>query len=409
MWFEEFQDKNGITKYRFIEKYKDPLTDKWKRTSVVMNKCTKPSQKEAERLLQAKIEAVLNDKTPTQLKSLTFHQALDEWLNHYKTTSGSKRTTIKAKNSNINAIKRDFDKDTLVIKLRLPHIQEVINKWHDDGVSSKHIRALVSCIRATFKHIKAFYNYDDISFINDITVPVRVKTREEIQKKRNKYLEDHELKELLECFDYKIDSLVHKDRKRNYTMIKNIVWFLANNGMRVGECLAIQVEDIDLEKKTLNINGSIIWERDNKTGAFGVKDTTKNESSQRTISLTTKSCDLLRKIMLDNKKMAMWDSKFIDRSFVFTNTSGSPMDLPKINIVLKEIVELTSFKDKHKDLTTHYMRHTHISKLSQLGISLKAIMERVGHTDHKTTLQIYSHVTEQMDKDMMSKLEAVSY
>ena len=50
------------------------------------------------------------------------------------------------------------------------------------------------------------------------------------------------------------------------------------------------------------------------------------------------------------------------------------------------------------------MRHSHISLLSQLGISLRAIMDR-GHTDHKTTLQIYSHVTEQMDKDMMSKLE----
>ena len=51
------------------------------------------------------------------------------------------------------------------------------------------------------------------------------------------------------------------------------------------------------------------------------------------------------------------------------------------------------------------MRHSHISLLSQLGVSLRAIMERVGHTDHKTTLQIYSHVTEQMDKDMMNKLE----
>ena len=51
------------------------------------------------------------------------------------------------------------------------------------------------------------------------------------------------------------------------------------------------------------------------------------------------------------------------------------------------------------------MRHSHISLLSQLGVSLKAIMERVGHTDHKTTLEIYSHVTEQMDKDMMNKLE----
>lgn len=39
---------------------------------------------------------------------------------------------------------------------------------------------------------------------------------------------------------------------------------------------------------------------------------------------------------------------------------------------------------------------------------LRAIMDKVGHTDHKTTLQINSHVTEQMDKEMMSKLEAVS-
>lgn len=34
-------------------------------------------------------------------------------------------------------------------------------------------------------------------------------------------------------------------------------------------------------------------------------------------------------------------------------------------------------------------------------------MDCVCHLDHKTTLQIYSHVTEQMDKDMMNKLEAV--
>lgn len=53
------------------------------------------------------------------------------------------------------------------------------------------------------------------------------------------------------------------------------------------------------------------------------------------------------------------------------------------------------------------MRHSHISLLSHLGVSLKAIMQRVGHTDRKTTLQIYSHVTEQMNKDMMNKLEGI--
>lgn len=40
------------------------------------------------------------------------------------------------------------------------------------------------------------------------------------------------------------------------------------------------------------------------------------------------------------------------------------------------------------------MRHSHISLLSQLDTLLSTIMNRVGHTDHKTILQIYRHVTE---------------
>jgi len=45
------------------------------------------------------------------------------------------------------------------------------------------------------------------------------------------------------------------------------------------------------------------------------------------------------------------------------------------------------------------MRHSHISLLSQLDTLLSAIMNRVGHTDHKTTLQIFNHVTEQIRKN----------
>lgn len=40
-----------------------------------------------------------------------------------------------------------------------------------------------------------------------------------------------------------------------------------------------------------------------------------------------------------------------------------------------------------------------------MGISIKAIMERVGHSDHRTTLEIYTHVTNQMKSDMINKLE----
>ncbi|MCC3700539.1 site-specific integrase, partial [Staphylococcus epidermidis] len=44
------------------------------------------------------------------------------------------------------------------------------------------------------------------------------------------------------------------------------------------------------------------------------------------------------------------------------------------------------------------MRHSNISLLSQLDTLLSAIMNHVGHTDHKTSLQIYRQVTEKIRK-----------
>ena len=106
--------------------------------------------------------------------------------------------------------------------------------------------------------------------------------------------------------------------------------------------------------------------------------------------------------MLENKKSAKWVSNFKERNFIFTNSKGSPMPYHLSMLTLKTLQKNVGIE---KDISTHTMRHSHISLLSQLGVSLRAIMDRVGHKDYKTTLQIYSHVTEQMDKDMMSKLE----
>lgn len=172
--------------------------------------------------------------------------------------------------------------------------------------------------------------------------------------------------------------------------------------MRIGELLAIQPDNIDFENKKLVIDGTIHWRKDGNK--VGFKDTTKTASSYRTISLTTRSCDILRRVMLENKKAVQWEIMYVDRGFIFTSHRGNPLPLTSINRNIQIAAQNIGIE---KHVTSHTMRHSHISLLSQLGVSLRAIMERVGHTDHKTTLQIYSHVTEQMDKDMMNKLEKI--
>ena len=43
----------------------------------------------------------------------------------------------------------------------------------------------------------------------------------------------------------------------------------------------------------------------------------------------------------------------------------------------------TKALDMNKKVTTHTFRHTHITLLVEMNVSLKAIMKRVGHVDEK--------------------------
>ncbi len=244
---------------------------------------------------------------------------------------------------------------------------------------------------------------EDVSFIDDIDIPKQARTRDEILAKRENYLELDQVMAISNRLIEISKKKISEDIKRTYLFTAYIVEFQALNGMRIGELLAIQQQDIDFDNKTLTIDGTIQWTKD-KDNHIGIKDTTKTDASYRTISLTTRSCEILKKVMLENKKSVKWGEVYVERGFIFTNFKGSPLMIPSINRVIQ--IACTDIGIE-KRVTTHTMRHTHISLLSQLGVSLKAIMQRVGHTDHKTTLQIYSHVTEQMDKDMMKKLEAV--
>lgn len=398
MWNVEEKNKKGATVYRFYEKYKDPYSDKWKRVSVTMHRNGKQSQKEAQKRLNKKIKAKIEDKTPNTLKALTFHAACDEWLERYKQVSGSKQSTIKTKEYKIQHIKRNIDSDILVKNMNTDIVQTLVDNALNDNLSQKVVKDAISIIRNIMKYVQQYYNLSDISYLDNVVIPKKAVSREEVKAKRENYLETDEIEAITQDLNHTATTKRASYMKRSYLMTAYIMEFQANNGMRIGELLAIQPDNIDFDNKTLTIDGTINWNNE------GFKDTTKTEASYRTISLTIRSCDILRKVMLDNKKMSQWESEYQDRGFIFTNQKGNPLSLSTIN---RNIQASANNVGINKHITSHTMRHSHISLLSQLGVSLKTIMERVGHTDHKTTLQIYSHVTDQMDKDMMNKLEAI--
>ena len=108
--------------------------------------------------------------------------------------------------------------------------------------------------------------------------------------------------------------------------------------------------------------------------------------------------DIIKEQIIENTK-----NRF-DTDSIFINTMGKQITSARVIIPLKNHGKKLGID---KNITTFMFRHLHISLLAELGIPLTAIMDRVGHSDSKTTIEIYSHVTQKMVANIFSKLEKI--
>lgn len=68
--------------------------------------------------------------------------------------------------------------------------------------------------------------------------------------------------------------------------------------------------------------------------------------------------------------------------------------------------KLEAFFKRHKDLHkihVHGFRHTHASLLFEAGATLKEVQSRLGHSDIKTTMDIYTHITQASREKLAEK------
>lgn len=55
------------------------------------------------------------------------------------------------------------------------------------------------------------------------------------------------------------------------------------------------------------------------------------------------------------------------------------------------------------NITAHGFRHTHCSLLFEAGASIKEVQDRLGHSDVKTTMIIYAHVSKKAKEGAIKK------
>lgn len=93
------------------------------------------------------------------------------------------------------------------------------------------------------------------------------------------------------------------------------------------------------------------------------------------------------------------------RDYVFINKNGEVM---APNLLTKEWTDFVE-KNDLKKITVHDIRHSHATYLLSLGINVKDVARRLGHSEVSTTYDIYSHSTLLDDQNITSKLETTLY
>ncbi|MCC9713870.1 site-specific integrase, partial [Streptococcus agalactiae] len=118
MWSEKH--KSG--KVNFVERYKDPYTNKWKRTSVLMEKDTPRIRKEAQRILEAKIADIVRK---LQTSDMLFTNLIDEWWIFYQ--QEIKRSSIVTLKGNIREIRAEFGINIPVVNIDPRYVQNYLD------------------------------------------------------------------------------------------------------------------------------------------------------------------------------------------------------------------------------------------------------------------------------------------
>lgn len=161
---------------------------------------------------------------------------------------------------------------------------------------------------------------------------------------------------------------------------------LLYTGMRRSELTGLRWEGIDFESKTLRVTGTL----QRVTGHNLLAGPPKTASSRRSIALGETPIALLHAIR--GKQLALKEDQgdlyHNPQGYVLTDLQGNPLDSNRLTREFRRIVKEAGLPTA----TLHSLRHCHASLLLAEGVNIKAISERLGHSDVRLTLQVYSHL-----------------
>ena len=282
-------------------------------------------------------------------------EGFEKQLTHAEKSPATIRSYIMTCKRFAEAIQSKYNRPVFLEQIQEEDIEEYLYDLKvNKGYKPSSINVTLNGLRNLFKYAmrNKFVEKDPTAYIETL----------KNHKERRDFLTVEEIQLLLSTMNHSLGNLV--------------VRTLAFTGLRISECLALTMNDIDFDKNRVYVRNG----KGNKP---------------RTLPLSQD----LKPYLIAYKN---GPRRFIQDSDTFFATQKTGKISPVyINRLLKEA---TTELQWDKRVTCHTLRHSFASKLVKNGTGLPTVAALLGHSDFRTVTAVYVHVDESDLQDAVNQL-----
>ncbi len=321
------------------------------------------------------------------------------WVKEYRENVVRETTRI----SNVKAYKHvlaEIGKMKLQA-VRPKHVQRVLNRMKREGYSEGYISHARMVMNMMFN--QAFLNGMIVTNPVGRSVLPKVEDEENVHRRA---LTEAEQKAFLDAAC---------TRKPYYA---DIFYVGFSTGLRIGEINGLEWGNIDFGKMEIHVGGGTLIK---VAGKECYKGQVKTGSSRRTVPLLPEVAKRLKKHKLEQAKLRMmmgdkWEPVKGLEHLVFTTMFGKPLTSLSVGRYINATVNAVNRAEKkraeqeHREpvlmetFCPHAMRHTFATRALERGIPPKVVQSYLGHTTIDVTMNIYTHVTEELEREEIKKI-----
>ena len=294
---------------------------------------------------------------------MNVQQAIAQFLDHGQSVRNLSDRTLRAYQSDLAQFRTHME-DTPAIEITPEHLELYLEKLDGGPYRDTSIRRKVAAL-------KVFFRYLEEAGIVSESPARRLKIKKPVENRVPTVLSPREVRALLAAPKEQVAELTamrdHSAGSRNrfFCAVRDnvILELLFSTGIRIGELVALNVADVDLDRKQIQITGRATRGRAVTLTADGVVEAIRQYVDLRS-------------------------ERNISTPALFVGRSGTRLTIYSIENIFKKHVRLAEI---NRHVTPHSLRHTMAAMLVSSGADIRDVQEILGHASILST-QVYTRL-----------------